>query len=169
MPKPDTGFLKYSQAPRKQRQNIRYHHTPICCGGINGEEKSLRQPNLMIADHISTLIDKKAEILGQTSRISEQIRSGYRVSYDPKATEAFLKLSKTEAFWLDSTSPHIDRQLKQVTHMQKLVLDKIKFTLFCQFYQTNHRFQKSILQLPTLRVFRQLQKKIGRLRGLKRS
>lgn len=163
----ETGYrlLKIFKPLESSAKIVRYHHTPYSCGGINGEEIPLGSRILMIADHISTLIDKKAEILGQTSRISEQIRSGYRVSYDPKATEAFLKLSKTEAFWLDSTSHTIDRQLKQVTHMQKLVLDKNHLLSFANFIRRIIDFRSQFTATHSSGVSA-VAEKIGRLRGL---
>ncbi|MDD3000429.1 MAG: HD domain-containing protein [Candidatus Riflebacteria bacterium] len=163
----EVGFrlLKIFKPLESSAKIVRYHHTPYTESGYDGEEIPFGSRILMVADHISSLIDKNNEILGQTNRITEQICSGYKVSYDPKVTEAYLKLSKTEVFWLDATSPTIDRQLKQVTHMQTLVLDKNHLLSFANFIRRIIDFRSQFTATHSSGVSA-VAEEIGRLKGL---
>lgn len=83
---------------------IRYHHFSWLngkCRGINNQRIPFGSHILNLADRISLLVDLKDEnILNSLESIREKVSERKGDVFHPKIVEAFLKLSKSDSFWL---------------------------------------------------------------------
>lgn len=93
---------------------VRHHHTHWNHGQGRRSGGSLVGDGSFIihlADRISILINKGEEVLSQTKRIIETIRSGSGKVFVPEHVDAFLSIADREFFWFISTSTHFEKYL----------------------------------------------------------
>lgn len=88
---------------------------------VNGEAVPAESLILHLADRIAVLIDYDHEVLGQVKSITEKIQSVSGKVFVPEFVDAFIKLSRKEYFWLDTSSPNLELELHKV-HDLTLVL-----------------------------------------------
>ena len=141
---PDHGevgylYLKPFAPMARVGELIRDHHVyweegagEIFCGHAVPPGSHL----IHLADRIAVLIDPRQEVLTQTGSIRERIAGQSGRMFVPRFVEAFLDLAAREFFWLDATSPKLDRHLEQVGDWELVSLDGGQFMelarLFCQ-------------------------------------
>lgn len=93
---------------------VKFHHIPWNFGEgsfFNGNPVPFGSHIIHLADRIDVLIDHKSEIIGQVGTICDMIKSYKGWLFQPELVDAFLGLSKKEAFWLDiSYLPEAFRQ-----------------------------------------------------------
>ncbi len=95
---------------------VRFHHVPWDHGAgreFRGAEVPFFSHVVHLSDRIAVLVDKKQEILGQSSNICRAIRKKSGSMFCPELVDAFLKVASREYFWLDLASPSIQTILSQ--------------------------------------------------------
>lgn len=104
---------------------IRYHHRYWENGRGsegNGEAVPVESHLLHLADRIADLGAGAEEILEAAPAITVRIAGQSGRMFVPEMVDAFRLLAEKEYFWLDSTSPTIDEQLKRQASMQMVPL-----------------------------------------------
>ncbi len=124
-------LLKAFEPLEASAHMIRYHHTPYETS--KDEDIPIGGRVLMLADHIASMINKDQAILGQSKKIIEQITNNSGINYDPQVVVGFVKAAHRESFWLDATSPIIERILQNIISMKILYLNKPQLLSFADF------------------------------------
>jgi HD-GYP domain-containing protein (c-di-GMP phosphodiesterase class II) len=124
-------LLKIFKPLRRSAEMVRYHHTPWVIS--KNDDIPIGGRIMMLADHIATMIDRKRAILGQGEEIIERIKKGSGTTFAPEVVDGFLKAANRESFWLDATSPVIERLLSNVISMKVLYLSKPELLSFANF------------------------------------
>jgi len=118
---------------------VRYHHVPW----KNGEGESFmgrpvpRLSHLIhLADRIAVLIRKNIPVTNQAGSIIDKISSCSGEKFVPEYVDAFIKLAKHEAFWLDSISNNLDRIIKEKSQLPNIPLDLDGMEELARFFST---------------------------------
>lgn len=85
--------------------HVRYHH--IRWDEYPKQEEMLGGNILYLADRVDVLAQQQRNILLKSEEIRTQIIEERGKMFNPKVVEAFMRISKNEAFWLDSMSAMI--------------------------------------------------------------
>jgi HD-GYP domain-containing protein (c-di-GMP phosphodiesterase class II) len=96
---------------------VRFHHVYWEYGdGRNafGEKVPYGSHILHLADRIAVLVDRREFVQSQKPEISKKIRENSGSQFVPAFVDAFLELSRQEAFWLDLTSPSLERVVERI-------------------------------------------------------
>lgn len=110
---------------------IRYHHSPWSYGhNLKTIDYNIKIPShiIYLADKVDAFIAPEKNILSQTQSIQEYIKVNVGSKFNPDIADAFLNLSKKEAFWFNLTYPDIDKILEKKTRLfsLKLNFDELK-------------------------------------------
>jgi HD-GYP domain-containing protein (c-di-GMP phosphodiesterase class II) len=98
-------LLRAFEPLKKSAYIIRYHHAVYSPPGRLAPRGSYV---IGLADRLAIAMDDKTEILAQSESLAARIRQG---EFMPEALRAFERLAEREYFWLDASSPSIDRLL----------------------------------------------------------
>ena len=96
-------LLKGFEPFKTAAQFVRHHHV-----SFNDESGARRKPALLgchvihLADRVSVLINKDANVLSQVKGIRHHIRSESGRMFHPDVVDAFMGIASKEVFWLDS-------------------------------------------------------------------
>lgn len=87
----------------KVAQFIRYHHSKWGESEFDLQKNEIRigANIILLADRIAVLINLNKNILEQAPQIADRILKMPQNTFAPQLLDAFLKLSKVEAFWLN--------------------------------------------------------------------
>jgi HD-GYP domain-containing protein (c-di-GMP phosphodiesterase class II) len=116
---------------------VRFHHVPWKYGeGKNafGEKVPYGSHILHLADRISVLLDRRKQVFLQTSEINAKIKKESGRMFVPAFVDAFLEVSKQEAFWLDLISPSMDRVLEKISCLPRTSLSLEHLTDLSHFF-----------------------------------
>lgn len=116
---------------------VRFHHVPWENGeGKNafGEKVPYGSHILHLADRISVLMDRRQPVLSQVSSINEKIRKKSGSLFVPAFVEAFLEVSRQDAFWLDLMSPSIERVIQKISCLPRTSLPLEGLTGLSRFF-----------------------------------
>jgi HD-GYP domain-containing protein (c-di-GMP phosphodiesterase class II) len=105
---------------------IRYHHVQWDNGNghlVNGEAVPAESLILHLADRISVLIDYDHEVLGQVKGITEKIKDLSGKVFVPEFVDAFIRVSRKEFFWLDTSSPNLELELHKIHDLPLVIFD----------------------------------------------
>ncbi len=96
-------FIKEYRPFEKVAQFIRYHHSKWGENEFDLQKNEIRigANIILLADRIAVLINQNKNILEQVPYIVERIFKMPQNTFAPQLLNAFLKLSKIEAFWLN--------------------------------------------------------------------
>ncbi|MBI5624066.1 MAG: HD domain-containing protein [Elusimicrobia bacterium] len=104
------GFAPFAPAA----ELIRCHHVPWERGKgmeFRGRPVPIGSHVLHLADRIDVLAAGKGDVLAAAPEIVRRIRAQAPDRFVPGLVEVFCEEARKEAFWLDLTSPSIDRAL----------------------------------------------------------
>lgn len=104
-------LLKHSILFSNIAQIIRFHHVHWDNGkgqAFFNHHVSLGSHILHLADRIAVLIKKNGFILSQRKEIISKIEENSHTHFHPDLVQAFERIAKKEAFWLDLASKSID-------------------------------------------------------------
>ncbi|PIQ96711.1 MAG: hypothetical protein COV67_08070 [Nitrospinae bacterium CG11_big_fil_rev_8_21_14_0_20_56_8] len=104
---------------------VRYHHVPWKNGKgntFNGGEVPRGSHVIHLADRVAVLVRSEGPIFDQVPEIEHKIGDAAGEVFVPQFVDAFLNLSRREAFWLDVTSASLDRVLKLKSHLPEIPL-----------------------------------------------
>jgi HD-GYP domain-containing protein (c-di-GMP phosphodiesterase class II) len=116
---------------------VRFHHVPWEFGEGKyycGEKVSYGSHILHMADRISVLLDRGAPVFSQVSSINARVKGESGRMFVPAFVDAFLELSRVEAFWLDLISPSMDRILQNISCLPNTSLSFEHLTDWSQFF-----------------------------------
>ncbi len=116
---------------------VRFHHVPWENGAGNyafGEAVPSGIHILHLADRISVLIDRRNPVLSQASTINRKISSQSGKQFSPAFVEAFLEVSREDAFWLDLMSPSIERVIQKISCLPRARLSLESLTSLSHFF-----------------------------------
>jgi HD-GYP domain-containing protein (c-di-GMP phosphodiesterase class II) len=104
-------FLKRFLPFASVAQIVRYHHRAWHDGEAAIDAESIQIPLLSrlvnLADRVDVLYQHDKHILSQVECIRERIQKSSGVAFMPEFTDAFVRLSAKESFWLDAVSPFL--------------------------------------------------------------
>lgn len=95
---------------------VRYHHVQWNHGAgayFDGEAVPLGSHLIYLADRVEVLAQGKSNIVHEAEAICAQIKEKAGAVFHPDFVAAFRQVCQQESFWLDLTSPQIDRILLQ--------------------------------------------------------
>jgi len=104
---------------------VRFHHTHWQKGRgeeDQGEPVSRLSHFINLADRIAVRIDPRLEILSQNEKLIKRIRSGTGKIFIPEQVEAFREVAAKDSFWLELTSPEINKILQERLPLDELTL-----------------------------------------------
>lgn len=116
---------------------VRFHHVHWKYGdGKNafGEKVPYGSHILHLADRIAVLVDRRQPVLSQTSAINAKIKKESGSMFVPAFVDAFLELSRQEAFWLDLISPSMDRVIQKISCLPNTSLSMESLTGLSNFF-----------------------------------
>lgn len=116
---------------------VRFHHVPWKNGdGKNafGEKVPYGSHILHLADRIAVLLDRRQPVLAQSSVINEKIKKHSGKLFVPAFVEAFLEVSRQDAFWLDLMSPSIERVIERISCLPSTNLSLQDLTGLSHFF-----------------------------------
>jgi response regulator RpfG family c-di-GMP phosphodiesterase len=116
---------------------VHFHHVPWQYGeGKNafGHRVPYGSHILHLADRISVLVDRRNPVLSQTAMINKKIKEESGRLFVPAFVDAFLELSRQEAFWLDLISPSMDRVLQNISCLPRTSLNLEDLTSLSHFF-----------------------------------
>ena len=103
-------LLKGCRLFRKSATMVRFHHRAWAFGeGAQWDDDPvpLASHVIHLADAVEQRIDRKVHVLHQAEEITAGIVAEEGERFHPDIVAAFREASRTEAFWLDTTSPRI--------------------------------------------------------------
>lgn len=116
---------------------VRFHHVCWDYGegkNVFGEKVPSGSHILHLADRIAVLVDRRQPVLPQASSINEKIRGNSGRLFVPAFVEAFLEISKQDAFWLDLMSPSIERVIQKLSCLPRTNLTLEGLTSLSHFF-----------------------------------
>jgi len=105
---------------------VRYHHVDWDYGaGETYKGKTVHPLSHLIhlADRIAVLIKHEPHVIKQIPTVEERIFSKKGKRFKPEYVDAFRRVSKQEAFWLDAVSPNLDNILREKSQLPDISLD----------------------------------------------
>lgn len=116
---------------------VRFHHVPW----NNGQEEAGKAvPKLShlihLADRVAVQVNQGSPVSHQVKSIVEKISSASGEKFIPEYVNAFLNLSKKEAFWLDIVSPNLDHVIKEKSQLPAIPLDLHGMEELARFFST---------------------------------
>lgn len=109
---------------RNASEIVRRHHTPwSATGDWEGVPENVRiSANAVhLADTVERMIRREGGVLGQVNRIVSAMRS-MKDRFSPDLMDAFLDVSRIEAFWLDAVSPHVSSIITDMVEWPRVTL-----------------------------------------------
>jgi HD-GYP domain-containing protein (c-di-GMP phosphodiesterase class II) len=105
---------------------VRFHHVPWKYG--EGHRfRDLPVPHLShlihLADRIAVLYDRKVPVFSQVDSIRTTIAGFAGLQFDPEHVAAFNRVSDREVFWLDLSFGSLERTLRRMCHLPRVVVD----------------------------------------------
>ncbi|HJV51270.1 MAG TPA: HD domain-containing phosphohydrolase [Noviherbaspirillum sp.] len=105
---------------------VRFHH--VDWDGGRGEQCAgipvpLASHILRLADRVAVLPNEATNVLEQAAQMRSEVAAGRERLFHPDVAGAFDAASQKEAFWLDLTSRHKERILRQRFGADKIPLD----------------------------------------------
>ena len=120
-------------------QLVRFHHVPW----ENGQGETFKDrpvPKLShlihLADRVAVLVNKETVVSKQVAGINEKILSARGTIFVPEFVDAFLEVSRQEAFWLDVVSQDLDEVIKEKSQLPAIPLDLTGMEELARFFAT---------------------------------
>jgi HD-GYP domain-containing protein (c-di-GMP phosphodiesterase class II) len=116
---------------------VRFHHVKWENGAGRrafGERVPYASHIIHLADRIAVLIDRRKPIFSQVKSISERVMKHSGQFFVPAFVDAFLEVSKREAFWLDLNSVQLDRVIQKFSPLPKTSLTVDNLTELARFF-----------------------------------
>lgn len=116
---------------------VRFHHVHWQYGkgkSAFGQKVPYGSHILHLADRISVLLDRRVQVFLQTTKINERIKKDSGGKFVPAFVDAFLEVSRQDAFWLDLISPSMDRVLQKISCLPRTSLSMEHLTSMSQFF-----------------------------------
>ena len=116
---------------------VRFHHTPWQYGDGRyafGEKVPYGSHILHLSDRISVLLDRRELAQSQIPGISKKIRENSGSQFVPAFVDAFLEISRQEAFWLDLASPSLERVVERISCLPRTSLSMNQLTEMSHFF-----------------------------------
>ncbi len=116
---------------------VHFHHVSWNHGegrSFFGEKVPYGSHILHLADRISVLLDRRKPVFSQVSGINEKIMGESGRMFVPAFVDAFLEVSRQEAFWLDLIIPSMDRVLEKISCLPRTSLSLEHLTELSQFF-----------------------------------
>ena len=133
------GELVYSQVPWlvESARIVRLHHTPW-----SRHHESIEAPDVMeaqmllLAETLEREIDHDVHILNQSAKLREAICKEAGLTIHNRVVDLFLQVSKSEVFWLELISPHLQSFLKYHGPVQHIYGDTKTALKMEEFFTT---------------------------------
>jgi HD-GYP domain-containing protein (c-di-GMP phosphodiesterase class II) len=116
---------------------VRFHHVRWGNGEGRkafGERVPYASHIIHLADRIAVLVDRRKPVFGQIDSISRKIIKHSGEFFVPAFVDAFLEVSKREAFWLDLKSSQLDRVIQKFSPLPKTSLTIANLTELSRFF-----------------------------------
>ncbi|MBT5469658.1 MAG: HD domain-containing protein [Nitrospina sp.] len=116
---------------------VRFHHVKWENGKGRrafGEKVPYASHVIHLADRIAVLLDRRKPVFGQVKSISERIIKHSGRFFVPAFVDAFLDISKREAFWLDLKNSQMDRVIQKFSPLPKTSLTMENLTELARFF-----------------------------------
>jgi len=118
---------------------VKFHHVPW----NNSEGETFRGQTvpktshlIHLADRIAVLVNRRSPVSHQVQSIVEKISSVSGEKFVPEYVNAFLNISRQEAFWLDIISPNLDKVIKEKSQLPAIPLDLHGMEELARFFST---------------------------------
>lgn len=118
---------------------VRFHHVPWNQGEgkmFRGHAVPMLSHLIHLADRVAVQVNRDQPVLNQVSHIVEKISSAGGKTFVPGYVDAFTRLSKEEAFWLDIVSRNLDYVLKEKSQFPPVPLDLNGLEELTRFFST---------------------------------
>ncbi|MEK7244630.1 MAG: HD domain-containing phosphohydrolase, partial [Pseudomonadota bacterium] len=87
-----------------------------------------------LADRIAVLFDRTKPVFPQVAGIHDTIESFSGLLFDPEYVAAFRKVSNREVFWLDLSFGSLDRVLRRMCHLPRVVVNLDELLAISKFF-----------------------------------